>query len=69
MSLKSKIEEIIEIPIDSIKPEDKLLGLVDSIKLVQLAGVIEEHTGLEIHEGTIYMINGKWLRKIVDKYN
>jgi len=70
MSLKKQIEDIIEIKIDKIKDNDKLIELgLDSIKLVELAGLIEENTDLVIYEDQIYEIDGKWIKKILIKYD
>ena len=60
MGLREKIEELIEMSVDDISPENTLLELgMDSIKLVELAGLIEENTDVVIcpqknhwHSGT-----------------
>ena len=69
MGLKEKIEELLEMSIEDISPEDKLLQLgFDSIQLVQLAGLIEENSDLVIYEDIIYEIDGKWLTNFLLKY-
>ena len=70
MKLKKLIEDKIKIKIKEIKDDETLIHLgLDSIKLVELAGVIEENTDLVIHEDLIYEINGKWLRDFLIKYD
>lgn len=70
MKLKKLIEDKIKIKIKEIKNDETLIQLgLDSIKLVELAGVIEENTDLVIHEDLIYEINGKWLRDFLIKYD
>ena len=65
MSLKEKIQKILPFKIEEIKSDDKLVQLgLDSIKLVELAGIIEENTPIRIMEDTIYEINGKWLNDL-----
>ena len=69
MSLKEKIQKILPFKIEEIKSDDKLVQLgLDSIKLVELAGIIEENTPIRIMEDTIYEINGKWLNDLFKKY-
>ena len=69
MSLKEKIQKLLPFNIDEIKPEDTLLQIgLDSIKLVEIAGIIEENTPIRIMEDTIYEINGKWLNDLFKKY-
>ena len=69
MGLKEKIAELLEMSIEDISPEDKLLQLgFDSIQLVQLAGLIEENSDLVIYEDIIYEIDGKWLTNFLLKY-
>ena len=70
MSLKKKLEDIIQIKIENLKDNDKLIELgLDSIKLVGLAGLIEENTDLVIYEDKIYEIDGKWIKDILIKYD
>ena len=70
MTLKDDIEEKINIKIESLDDDQSLIQLgLDSIKLVELAGLIEEKTDLVIHEDDIYKINGKWLKNVIKKYN
>ena len=70
MSLKKQIEDIIQIKIENLKDNDKLIELgLDSIKLVELAGLIEENTDLVIYEDKIYEIDGKWIKNILIKYD
>ena len=70
MTLKDDIEEKINIKIESLDDDQSLIQLgLDSIKLVELAGLIEEKTDLVIHEDDIYKINGKWLKNLIKKYN
>jgi acyl carrier protein len=62
MGLREKIEELLEMSVDDISPGDTLLELgMDSIKLVELAGLIEENTDVVLYEDDIYSIDGKWL--------
>jgi acyl carrier protein len=69
MSLKEKIQKILPFKIEEIKPDEKLMQLgLDSIKLVELVGIIEENTSLRIMEDTIYEIDGKWLNDLFKKY-
>ena len=69
MGLREKIEELLKMSVDDISPEDKLLELgMDSIKLVELAGLIEENTDVVLYEDDIYSINGKWLHELLKKY-
>ena len=45
MGLREKIEELLKMSVDDISPGNTLLELrMDSIKLVELAGLIEENT-------------------------
>lgn len=70
MSFKQQIEKIIEIKIEDIKPEETLLQLgLDSIKIVELAGFIEDNTQLLITEDMIFKINGKWIHDFLKKYD
>lgn len=70
MSLKKQVEDIIQIKIENLKDNDKLIELgLDSIKLVELAGLIEENTDLVIYEDKIYKIDGKWIKDILIKYD
>ncbi len=69
MGLREKIEELLEMSVDDISPGDTLLELgMDSIKLVELAGLIEENTDVVIYEDDIYSIDGKWLHELLKKY-
>ena len=59
MGLREKIEALLEMSVDDISPGDTLLELgMDSIKLVELAGLIEENTDVVIYEDDIYSIDG-----------
>ena len=70
MSLKKQVEDIIQIKIENLKDNDKLIELgLDSIKLVELAGLIEGNTDLVIYEDKIYEIDGKWIKNILIKYD
>ena len=69
MGLREKIEELLEMSVDDISPGNTLLELgMDSIKLVELAGLIEENTDVVIYEDDIYSIDGKWLHELLKKY-
>lgn len=69
MGLREKIEALLEMSVDDISPEDTLLELgMDSIKLVELAGLIEENTDVVLYEDDIYSIDGKWLHELLKKY-
>lgn len=69
MGLREKIEELLKMSVDDISPGDTLLELgMDSIKLVELAGLIEENTDVVIYEDDIYSIDGKWLHELLKKY-
>ena len=69
MGLREKIEALLEMSVDDISPGDTLLELgMDSIKLVELAGLIEENTDVVIYEDDIYSIDGKWLHELLKKY-
>ena len=69
MGLREKIEELLKMSVDDISPGDTLLELgMESIKLVELAGLIEENTDVVIHEDNIYSIDGKWLYELLKKY-
>ena len=69
MGLREKIEELLKMSVDDISPGDTLLELgMDSIKLVELAGLIEENTDVVIYEDDIYSIDGKWLHELLQKY-
>lgn len=69
MGLREKIEELLEMSVDDISPGDTLLEMgMDSIKLVELAGLIEENTDVVLYEDDIYSIDGKWLHELLKKY-
>ena len=69
MGLRKKIEALLEMSVDDISPGDTLLELgMDSIKLVELAGLIEENTDVVLYEDDIYSIDGKWLHELLKKY-
>lgn len=69
MGLREKIEELLKMSVDDISPGDTLLELgMDSIKLVELAGLIEENTDVVLYEDDIYSIDGKWLHELLKKY-
>ena len=69
MGLREKIEALLKMSVDDISPGDTLLGLgLDSIKLVELAGLIEENTDVVIYEDDIHSIDGKWLHELLKKY-
>ena len=69
MISQTEIEKIIQFKIKDIKDDETLLELgLDSIKLVELAGYIEQNTDLVIYEDTIYEINGKWIKNFINKY-
>jgi acyl carrier protein len=69
MGLREKIEALLEMSVDDISPGNTLLELgMDSIKLVELAGLIEENTDVVIYEDDIYSIDGKWLHELLKKY-
>jgi len=69
MGLREKIEALLEMSVDDISPGDTLLELgMDSIKLVELAGLIEENTDVVLYEDDIYSIDGKWLHELLKKY-
>ena len=69
MGLREKIEELLKMSVDDISPGDTLLELgMDSMKLVELAGLIEENTDVVIYEDDIYSIDGKWLHELLKKY-
>tara|TARA_B100001758_G_C18086972_1_gene441225 strand:+ start:167 stop:382 length:216 start_codon:yes stop_codon:yes gene_type:complete len=66
MTLKEEIEKKLNLKIDSIDDNTTLIQLgVDSIKLVEMAGIIEENTDIVLHEDDIFEINGKWLKDLV----
>jgi acyl carrier protein len=66
MTLKEEIEKKLNLKIDSIDDNTTLIQLgVDSIKLVEMAGIIEENTDIVLHEDDIFEINGKWLKNLV----
>ena len=68
MTLKEEIEKKLNLKIDSIDDNTTLIQLgVDSIKLVEMAGIIEENTDIVLHEDDIFEINGKWLKDLVKK--
>ena len=68
MTLKEEIEEKLNLKIDSIDDNATLIELgVDSIRLVEMAGIIEENTDIVLHEDDIFEINGKWLKDLVKK--
>jgi acyl carrier protein len=68
MTLKEKLEGILEIKLDSIKPDDKLIALgLDSIKIVETCGLIEEELNIRIDYDEIYNLDGKWLHNILTK--
>ena len=69
MTLKEEIEEKLNLKIDSIDDNTTLIELgVDSIRLVEMAGIIEENTDIVLHEDDIFEINGKWLKDLVKKH-
>ena len=69
MGLREKIEELLKMSVDDISHEDKLLKFgMDSIKLVELAGLIEENTDVVLYKDDIYSIDGKWLHELLKKY-
>ena len=69
MISQTDIEKIIQFKIKDIKDDETLLQLgLDSIKLVELAGYIEQNTDLKIYEDLIYEMNGKWIKNFINKY-
>jgi acyl carrier protein len=69
MISQTEIEKIIQFKIKDIKDDETLLQLgLDSIKLVELAGYIEQNTDLKIYEDLIYEMNGKWIKNFINKY-
>ena len=69
MISKEEIEKIIQFKIKDIKDDETLIQIgLDSIKLVELAGYIENNTDLVIYEDLIYEMNGKWIREFLSKY-
>jgi len=69
MISRTEIEKIIQFKIKEIKDDETLLQIgLDSIKLVELAGYIENNTDLVIYEDLIYEMNGKWIREFLSKH-
>ena len=68
--LKKEIEEIIEFKINDIKDNTKLTELgIDSVKIVELAGIIYEHTKIELKYKDIFKIDKKWILDLIKKYD
>jgi len=70
MTLQEKIEQILDIKINDIKDNIKLneLGL-DSVIIVELAGIIYEHTKIELQYKDVFKIDKKWILDLIDKYD
>ena len=70
MSLKEEIEKHLDIKIDSIKPDQKLTELgLDSLKIIELAGIIHEHTKIELKFKDVFKIDKKWILDLIKKYD
>lgn len=55
-SLKQIVSEILRIPVEQIDADSKLtdLGLVESIKLLRIAGKIERQFGIELDDEVVF---------------
>jgi acyl carrier protein len=70
MSLQYKIEQILEFKIDNIKDNIKLTELgLDSLKIIELAGIIHEHTKIELKFKDVFKIDKKWILDLIKKYD
>ena len=62
MTLREKIEQILELKINDLKDNTKLIELgLDSIKIVELAGIIHEYTKIELGYKDVFKIDKKWI--------
>jgi acyl carrier protein len=70
MTLQEKIEQILDIKINDIKDNIKLTELgLDSVIIVELAGIIYEHTKIELQYKDVFKIDKKWILDLIDKYD
>lgn len=55
-SLKQIVSDILRVPIEQIDADSKLtdLGLVESIKLLRIAGKIERQFGIELDDEVVF---------------
>lgn len=55
-ALKKIVSEILRIPVEQIAAESRLadLGLVESIKLLRIAGKIERQFGIELDDEVVF---------------
>ena len=70
MSLKKEIEQILEFKINDIKDNKKLAEFgLDSLKIVELTGIIYEHTKIELEFEDVFKIDKKWIVDLIEKYD
>lgn len=70
MILQEEIEQILELKINDIKDNTKIAELgIDSVKIVELAGIIYEHTKIELEFKDVFKIDKKWILDLIDKYD
>ena len=70
MSLKEDIEKILELKINNIKDNTKITESgIDSVKIVELAGIIYEHTKIELQYKDVFKIDKKWIVDLIEKYD
>ena len=70
MSLKEDVEKILELKINDIKDNTKLTELgLDSVKIVELAGIIYEHTKIELKFKDVFKIDKNWIVDLIEKYD
>ena len=70
MTLKEDIENILEFKVEDFDNDAKLTELgLDSVKIVELAGIIYEHTKIELKYKDVFKIDKKWVVDLIDKYD
>ena len=68
MRFEKQLEEILGNKLSTFRKEDKLVDIgLDSVRLVQIAGLVEEHVDEEITHEKMLQMDINYLRRVVSK--
>lgn len=68
-ALYIKVEKFLEIEIKKLNPEDNLIHIgLDSIKLIELSGILEDELNIEIEPEDALTMKVKDVIKLIESY-